>query len=71
MSDPLSYLDDYDPEEKKMILSDVLDRVINTGVTISGDLTISVADVDLLYCGLRILLSSVDKLSENEDFNNE
>ncbi|MEM8895541.1 MAG: gas vesicle protein [Bacteroidota bacterium] len=49
-------------EEKKVLLSNVLDRVLSTGVTITGDLTIGIADVDLIYCGLRVLLTSVDKL---------
>lgn len=60
-------LDEYDPEERKMILSDVLDRVLTTGVTITGDMTIGIADVDLIYCGLRVLLTSVDTLKEQND----
>ncbi len=60
-------LTDYNPDSEKVILSDVLDRVLTTGVTITGDLTIGIADVDLIYCGLRILLTSVDKLSEETD----
>ncbi|MEQ9298767.1 MAG: gas vesicle protein [Cyclobacteriaceae bacterium] len=57
-------LDEYDPEEEKMLLSDVLDRVLSTGVTITGDLTIGIADVSLIYCGIRVLLTTVDKLKE-------
>ncbi|MEM8895544.1 MAG: gas vesicle protein [Bacteroidota bacterium] len=64
MSEELDELEEYDPEEKKVLLSDVLDRVLSTGVTITGDLTIGIADVDLIYCGLRVLLTSVDKLKE-------
>ena len=61
-------LSEYDPKGNKVLLSDVLDRVLSTGVTITGDLTIGVADVDLIYCGIRVLLSSVDKLrDENLD----
>lgn len=49
------------PEEREERLSllDLLDRVANKGVALSGDLVISVADVDLLYVGLRVLLTSV------------
>ncbi|MEK6717221.1 MAG: gas vesicle protein, partial [candidate division NC10 bacterium] len=36
------------------------DRVLNKGVVIAGDVTISVADVDLIFVGLRLLLSSVE-----------
>ena len=43
-------------------LLEVLDRVLNKGVVISGDLTISVADVDLIFLGLRVILSSVEAM---------
>ncbi len=43
-------------------LLEVLDRVLNKGVVISGDLTISVADVDLIFVGLRVILSSVETM---------
>jgi len=56
--------EDYEPEDEKVLLSDLLDRVLNTGVTISGDLILSIADVDLIYCGVRVLLTSVEKLNE-------
>ncbi len=67
---PSEELYEYDPEKEKLLLSDVLDRVLNTGVTISGDLTIGIADVDLIYVGLRVLLSSVDKLQEDQQSKN-
>ncbi|MEM9340228.1 MAG: gas vesicle protein [Bacteroidota bacterium] len=57
-------LKEYDPEESKFLLSDVLDRVLHKGVTITGDLKLGIADVDLIYCGLRVLLTSIDKLEE-------
>jgi len=66
---PSEELEEYHPEKEKMLLSDALDRVINTGVTISGDMTIGIADVDLIYVGLRVLLSSVDKLQEEKENN--
>ena len=62
--DKLKELEEYDPEEKKILLSDVLDRVLSKGVTITGDLKLGIADVDLIYCGLRVLLTSIDKLEE-------
>jgi hypothetical protein len=40
-------------------LVDVLDRLLGGGVVITGDITLSVADVDLVYLNLRLLLSSV------------
>ena len=56
--------DDYQPEDEKLLLSELLDKVLNTGVTISGDIILSIADVDLIYCGVRVLLTSVDKLRD-------
>jgi hypothetical protein len=41
-------------------LCEVLDRVLNKGVVVAGDLTISVADIDLIYLGLRIVLTSME-----------
>ncbi|MCU0490889.1 MAG: gas vesicle protein [Chloroflexaceae bacterium] len=49
------------PLEKKVALIDLLDRILDKGVIIQGDITISVADVDLVYLGLKVLLTSVDK----------
>ncbi|MER5476909.1 gas vesicle protein [Streptomyces sp. NPDC002734] len=40
-------------------LVDLLDRVLATGVVISGDLVIAIADVPLVRLSLRALLSSV------------
>jgi gas vesicle structural protein len=45
-------------------LLDLLDRVIDHGVVLAGDVTISVANVDLVYLGLRVLLAPVEKLPE-------
>ena len=46
--------------EQEITLLELLDRVLDKGVALSGDITLSVADVDLVYVGLRVLLSSVD-----------
>jgi len=48
-------------EEQEVTLMELLDRVIARGVILAGDITISVADVDLIYLGLRVMLSSVDQ----------
>ena len=45
-------------------LCETLDRVLNKGVVIHGDLTISVANVDLVYLGLRLMLSSMETARE-------
>jgi hypothetical protein len=48
----------------QVTLLELVDRVLNKGVVVSGDITLSVADVDLVYVGLRVLLSSVATLEE-------
>ena len=39
---------------------ELLDRVLNTGVVLVGDITITVADIELLYLGLQLMLSSAE-----------
>ncbi len=46
--------------KKDLALIDLLDRILDKGVVIYGDLTISVADVDLVYLGLKLLLTSIE-----------
>jgi len=47
---------------KEITILDILDRVLTKGVVITGDIVISVADIDLIYLGLRVLLSSVETM---------
>lgn len=46
--------------EKPVSLSEVLDRVLNKGAVVAGEVVISVAGVDLLYLGLNVVLTSVE-----------
>jgi hypothetical protein len=46
--------------EKEVTLLDLLDRILNKGVILYGDVTLSVADVDLVYLSLKVLLTSVE-----------
>ena len=46
--------------ECEITLLETLDRLLNKGVVVAGDITLSVADIDLVYLGLRVLLSSVE-----------
>ena len=48
--------------QQQVTLIELVDRVLNKGVTLTGDITLSVADVDLVYVGLRLLLASVGTL---------
>jgi hypothetical protein len=45
--------------EQDVALIDLVDRLLGGGVVIAGDITLSVADVDLVYVGLRALVTSV------------
>jgi hypothetical protein len=45
-------------------LADILERVLDKGVVIAGDITISLVDVELLNIKLRLLVASVDKAME-------
>lgn len=47
---------------REITLLEVLDKALNKGVIIGGDLVVSIADVDLLYVGIKILLSSVETM---------
>jgi gas vesicle structural protein len=49
-------------EEEHLSLCEALDRVLNKGAVIAGEVTISVANVDLIYLGLQVVLASVDKI---------
>ncbi|WP_280463674.1 gas vesicle protein [Nocardia carnea] len=49
--------------ERRVALIDLLDRVLAGGVVISGDIRLSIADVDLVQISLRALISSVKTLS--------
>jgi hypothetical protein len=45
--------------DREVALVDLVDRLLGGGVVIAGDITLAVADVDLVYVQLRALISSV------------
>lgn len=49
-------------KEKNVTLLDLLDGMLDKGVVLSGDAAISIAEVDLVYVGLRVFLSSVEAM---------
>ena len=51
-------------EESELSLLETLDHVLNRGLVIAGEITISVADIDLIFLGLNVLLSSVETAEE-------
>lgn len=48
-------------------LLDIVDNVLNKGVVLSGDLTIGLAQVDLIYARLSLLLCAADRVLPSED----
>lgn len=51
-------------KSKDITILELLDRVLNKGVVIVGDVVISVADIDLVYLGLKLMLSSVETMEK-------
>ena len=45
-------------------LTDVLERVLDKGIVIAGDVKVQIADIDLLTIKIRLLIASVDKAKE-------
>jgi Gas vesicle protein len=52
---------------EQVSLCEALDRVLHKGAVVVGDVTISVAGVDLLYLRLQLILTSVEKLLEDNN----
>ena len=51
-------------DDERISLCETLDRVLNKGVVVAGEVVISVADIDLIYLSLRLLLTSVETMNE-------
>jgi hypothetical protein len=47
-------------ENKEMTLLDLLDGIIDTGVVVTGEILISVANIDLIVVDLKLLISSIE-----------
>ena len=47
-------------------LLDLVDNVLNKGVVLSGDITIGLARIDLIYARLSLLLCAADRVLPNE-----
>jgi len=52
--------------EEQSSLLDVLDNVLNRGAVVTGDLVLGVADVDLIYVKLSVLLAALDKVTRHD-----
>ena len=52
--------------ERDVALVDLVDRLLAGGVVIAGDITLAVADVELVHVSLRALVSSVSSLERSQ-----
>ena len=50
------------PSGDEVSLLELADRLLNRGVVLTGEATISVAGVDLIYLGLNVVLTAVENL---------
>jgi len=50
----------------EVTLLELIDRLVDKGVVLHGDITLAVADIDLIYVGLRAMISSVSSLERGE-----
>lgn len=54
----------YDSRPQPANLADILERVLDKGVVIAGDIRVNLLDIELLTIKIRLLLVSVDKAQE-------
>jgi gas vesicle structural protein len=47
-------------EDEEISLVDLVDHVLNKGVVLVGHATIAIADIDLIYLGLNLVLTSAE-----------
>jgi hypothetical protein len=60
MSGAEQFTDDDAIDTERLVLCDLLNHVLDKGVVISGTVTISVADIDLIKLDLRLLLTAIE-----------
>lgn len=47
-------------DAEELVLSDLLNRVLDRGVVIAGEITISVANIDLVRVGLNVYIAAIE-----------
>jgi hypothetical protein len=50
----------YEDEQQQVSLCEALDRLLNKGAVVVADVTVSVANIDLIYLSLQALVASVE-----------
>ena len=48
-------------------LLELVDRLLNKGVVLAGEATISVAGIDLIYLGLNVVLAAVETIRKAQE----
>lgn len=46
-------------------LCDLLDRILDVGVVVKGEVVISIADVEMIYLEVAVLVAAVDRILPN------
>ena len=52
--------------EQELTLLELTDRLLHRGVVLTGEATLSVAGVDLIYLGLNVVLSAVETMNAHK-----
>jgi Gas vesicle protein len=53
-----------EPRQESTNLADILERVLDKGIVIAGDIRVNLLDIELLTIKIRLLIASVDKARE-------
>lgn len=59
---------DFSPASAEQLsLCETLDRLLNKGAVVAGEVTLSVANIDLIYLGLQVIITSIQTAREASD----
>ena len=61
---PMDDKDLLELEDEELSLLETLDHALGKGLVIAGEITIAVADIDLIFVGLNVLLGSVETIED-------
>ncbi|AYG79465.1 Gas vesicle structural protein [Streptomyces hundungensis] len=64
MATPARFPDAYPSDSGGANLADILERVLDKGIVIAGDIRINLLDIELLTIKLRLIVASIDKAKE-------
>lgn len=54
--------------DKEITLLDILDGLLDTGVVVRGELILTIANIDLVYIDLRLLVTAVESIARHTDY---